>query len=98
MKSRTCFSRPIRRVPSQVASRDGGSIRLSAPLRVVEHVRLKPVPEHEVPCRASKILEAWESAARRVQSLKAEVRCFRYDHKPRSNSGRWGTLTYSKSA
>ncbi len=80
--------------PVQAASREGHLPRPS-PLKVAEHVVLKPVPEPHFPADLRQILRTWETAGREVQSLKARVQCSTYDHHAQIEHRSEGELTYS---
>jgi hypothetical protein len=81
--------------PLQFAARDEKTPGQQSPVRVVEHVTLKPAPLPELPAEILHALSLWEASAQKVQSLHAHVKRFTYDTVAQLEHRAVGKFSYS---
>ncbi len=80
--------------PLQVASRDEETSAQNPLVRVVEHIALMPAPLPELPADLKRSLSLWETSARQVQSLHANVKRFTYESQNHVEQRAEGSLSY----
>ncbi len=92
------FPSDVSAKPIPIASHNPRPIPDVSPVRVVEHVTLRPVPQRHLPVEVQSILTAWETASKQVHSLDATVKRHTFENQNRVEHRAEGGLTFTTPA